>query len=88
MTENRYRDVETLRDPDGVVIVITENTSTGRLSYRIQKEFADKGEVRTTAYLGQRHLPAVGRLLAQLPDKLDVITDQIKLARARASSPG
>ena len=80
----RYREVETLRDPDGVVAVITERTDTGHLSYRIQKEFvAGDGQVKATSYLGRRHLQAIRRLCDQLEDRLDVHVDRLKIGRAR-----
>lgn len=79
----RYKEVETLRDPDGVICVITERVDTGHLSFRIQKEFESSGEVKATSYLGRRHIPAINRLLKQVGDRIDVHTDRVKIERAR-----
>lgn len=79
----RYKEIETLRDPDGVIAVITQRLDTGHLSYRIQKEFESNGEVKATSYMGRRHLAAVGRLLPLIADRLDVHVDRLKLSRAR-----
>lgn len=88
MTESaqRYREVETIRDPDGVVAVITERIETGHLSFRLQKEYSSHGEVKVTAYLGRRHIPAILRLAKLVGDRIDILTDQAKVARARGES--
>lgn len=83
----RYQEVETLRDPDGVIAVITENTDSGRLSFRIQKEFESQGEVKATSYLGRRHIDAIRRLADRLEDRLDVHVDRVKIDRARELTP-
>lgn len=83
----RYREVETLRDPDGVIVVITERVDTGHLSYRIQKEFESHGEVKATSYLGRRHIGAIRRLCDVLEDRLDVHVDRVKITRARELTP-
>lgn len=83
MIENRYREVETLRDPDGVIAVITERTDTGQLSFRIQKEYELKGQVKATSYLGRRHCDAVIRLAKLAGDRIDILMDIAKVSRAR-----
>jgi hypothetical protein len=79
----RYEDVETLRDEDGVIAVITRRVETGHLSFRIQKEFEAQGQVKVTAYLGRRHLPAIVRLAARVADRIDILVDQSRLDRTR-----
>lgn len=69
-TSTRFRDLETIRDPDGVIAVITENVETQALSYRIQKEFTHRGQVKVTSYLSQSHLPAIRRVLVELEERL------------------
>jgi hypothetical protein len=83
MNESRYREVETIRDPDGVIAVITERVDTGHLSFRIQKEYEVRGEIKATSYLGRRHCDAVRRLTQQVGDRIDVLTDTAKVRRAR-----
>lgn len=84
MIENRYREIEVLRDPDGVIAVITERTDTGHLSFRIQKEYEAHGEVKATSYLGRRHCDAAMRMAKQAGDRIDILTDIAKVSRARA----
>ena len=79
-----YQEVEDIRDPDGITIVITERIDTGHLSFRILKEYENHGEVKTTSYLGRRHIPAIRRLLQLLEDRLEIQVDRQKLSRARA----
>jgi hypothetical protein len=83
MIENRYREIETLRDPDGVVAVITERTDTGHLSFRIQKEYEAQGQVKATSYLGRRHCDAVVRMATKAGERIDILTDIAKVNRAR-----
>lgn len=83
MPENRYREVEVLRDPDGVIAVITERTDTGHLSFRIQKEYECHGEVKATSYLGRRHIDGAIRMAQRAGDRIDILTDIAKVSRAR-----
>lgn len=83
MTENRYREVEVLRDPDGVIAVITERTDTGHLSFRIQKEYEAQGQVKATSYLGRRHIEGAIRIAKLAGDRIDILTDTAKVSRAR-----
>jgi hypothetical protein len=86
---SRYREVETIRDEDGVIAVITERIDTGHLSFRIQKEYVSNGEVKTTSHYGRRHIDGIVRLAKQAGDRIDVLTDTAKVRRARQgySSP-
>lgn len=84
MIENRYREIEVLRDPDGVIAVITERTDTGHLSFRIQKEYESQGEVKATSYLGRRHCDAAVRVAKLAAERIDILTDIAKVSRARA----
>lgn len=79
-----YREVETLSDPDGVVVVITQRIDTGHHSFRIQKEFESNGQVKHTSYMGRRHCDAVTRLMKRVSDRIDILDDQFKISRARS----
>ena len=83
MSRNRYKEVEVLRDPEGVSAVITERTNTGHLSFRIQKEYEDHGEIKVTSFLSRRHIPAIRRILEQIEDRLDIHVERQKLSRIR-----
>jgi len=81
-TRPDYREVETIRDPDGVVAIITERIATGKYSFRIVKEYVLNGVVKQTAFFGRRHLPGVARLTTQVADRLDILEDVHKVERA------
>jgi hypothetical protein len=86
MTENPYEEVETLRDADGVLCVITRRKATGHLSFRLQKEFESQGEIRATAYLGRRHIPGIERIVKRAADRIDILTEEAKLRKIRQGS--
>lgn len=80
-TGSQYTEVEVVRDPDGVVAVITERARDGRVSFMLAREFDRDGQPQRSAYIARRHLPAVRRLLADLEDRLEAAED-----RARAKN--
>lgn len=82
-TQDKYREIETIRDPDGVIAIITERVSTGHLSFKILKEYEDRGEIKTTPYLARRHIEAVRRVTERVQDRLDVHNDRLRVGRAR-----
>lgn len=79
-TKNEFSVIEVIKDPDGVVAVITERVRDGRVSFMLGREFELDGETKRSAYMNTRHLPAVRRLLADLEDRLELAEDR---ARAR-----
>jgi hypothetical protein len=78
-----YREVETLQDPDGIVAVITQRMDTGYHSFRLQKEYVDRGQVKHTSYFGRRHCDAVIRLTKKVSERIDILDDQFRVTRAR-----
>ncbi len=76
----RYRVIDTIRDPDGVIATITERVDDGRVSFSLAREITKDGKTDRTAYLQRRHLPAALRLLTDLAERLELAEDQ---ARAR-----
>lgn len=81
MADSRYRDVHVIRDPDGVVAVITEKVGEGFFSYSFMKEYEVGGQVRRTSFLHRRHAAAVRRLLAQVEEWLDRNIEQQQAKR-------
>jgi hypothetical protein len=81
----QYQEIETVRDSDGVVAVITQRVGSNYFSFRILKEYVDQndGEVKYTSFMGRRHLDAVERVTQQVRDRIDVLEDQFKVRRAR-----
>jgi hypothetical protein len=85
-SRNEFRTVEVIRDPDGVVAVISERLRDGRISVMIGREFERDGQTKRSAYLARRHLPAVGRLLNELNERLEILEDRAR-ARHRDRKP-
>jgi len=80
---NTFRELEIIKDPDGVIAVITERVKDGRVSFMLAREFEQDGKTCRSAFMAARHLPAVRRLLADIDERLALIEDQ---ARARRRS--
>jgi hypothetical protein len=83
---NEFRLVEVIRDPDGVVAVISERVKDGRISFMIAREFDQNGAVKRSAYLARRHLAAAARLLSELGERLELAEDRAR-ARQRDRRP-
>lgn len=85
LNNKNFRVVEILRDPDGVIMMITERLSDGRVSFVLGREFDQmvNGQKVTkfTSYLAPRHLGAVQRLVA---DALE--GDLLELQQDRAAT--
>ncbi len=84
-----FTEVAVLRDPDGLVCVITEKPAPpgGRAmqSFAIVKEYERDGKVLRTGFLNRRHVDAARRLLDQAAAWLDQKADR-ETARRRAPS--
>jgi hypothetical protein len=80
---NNYRILESFRDPDGLVLDITERLDGKYLTFRIQKEYEKDGEVKTSSYLARRHIPAVRRLLREAEDRIGILEDRRSVHNAR-----
>lgn len=78
---DEFRIVETVKDPDGVIAIITERVRDGRVSFSLAREFDSGGETKRTSYLSVRHLPAVQRLLSDLSEKLELYEDRARAKR-------
>lgn len=83
MASKDFQDLDVLRDPDGVVALITHRTRDGRveLSFSIGKEFDRDGKVERTVFLKPQHLPALARLVEALPAHLELLEDRLRAAR-------
>jgi hypothetical protein len=71
-----FRELELLRDPDGLLVTITENTKDGRVTFMIQREYDKAGETKQTAFLQRRHIPAIRRVLNDLEERLELMEDR------------
>lgn len=79
-----FRSVAEIRDPDGVVAVITERADDGRISFGIFREFTNRGKTVRSAYLAHRHIPACHRLLVELGRRLELLEDRSRMRRRMA----
>ena len=82
-SSRRYVEIETIRDEDGLIAIITERVTdaprrVGDLSFKLLKEFESNGEIKASAYLGRRHIPAIERLVRRVEDRIDVLTDRAR----------
>lgn len=72
----RYIDRDRIKDVDGVVAVITESTSNGSLAVAFFKEFdPGDGEQQRTAFIREKQLDAVERLIPQVRARMREIRD-------------
>lgn len=82
MAKAEYREIETLRDEDGVVAIITQKEDTHHLSFSIAKIFEREGRFTTTGFLNRRHIDGIRRLLARLEEYMDREADRVVAKRA------
>jgi hypothetical protein len=82
----QYEDVAVLRDPDGVICVITKRvgTSVEFYSYMFCKEFERDGKVIRSNFLSRRHTEAVRRLTIKIEEWLDSAIDRDVASRQAA----
>jgi len=76
-----FQETDVLRDPDGVIAVITERVRDGRVSFMLAREFDRDGEVCRSAYMSRRHIAAARRLLNDLEERLETIEDRARAKR-------
>jgi hypothetical protein len=82
MSKTDYKEVETLRDEDGVVAIVTQKADTHHLSFSLAKVFERDGKFVHTGFLNRRHIEGVRRLLSRLEDYLDREADRTVAKRA------
>jgi hypothetical protein len=58
-----FEDVDLIRDPDGIVGVISRRVGRNQFSLGIFKVFQRDGAEELTTYFGAKYLPAVRRVL-------------------------
>ena len=85
--DNNWSEVEVIRDPDGLIAVITENLATGHVSFQICKEFDRGGSVIRTTYANRRHVPGFRRLLERVEERLDIAEDRSRAKRRMKTQP-
>lgn len=86
--KNEFEEVDVLKDPDGLVAVITGRTKpNGRRAYSfmIAKEYDKDGDVHRTCWLGPNHYDGVTRLLDRVAKRIEQEEDRDR-ARARSGS--
>lgn len=76
-----YEEIEIVRDPDGVIAVITERKKDGAISFGIYREFERSGETARGSFLARRHLQAARRVLEDLEERLEAAEDRSRAKR-------
>ena len=76
-----YKEVEVVRDPDGVIAVISEHIKDGRCTFMLAREFEKDGETKRSAFLARRHIGAARRLLNDLEERLEITEDRSRAKR-------
>jgi hypothetical protein len=80
----RFWEIAYIRDRDGIIAVITERATDGRISFGLFREFEKDGHTERSAYLAHRHIPGARRLLMELDRRLELIEDRSRQARRMA----
>jgi hypothetical protein len=81
-----YEEVAVIRDPDGLIAVISKKKDSDYFSFAILKEF-DREERRVrSSFLNRRHVPAIKRLLTKVEEYLDLEADRRGGTPARAAT--
>ncbi len=87
-TRSGYEDVgEPIRDPEGVIAILSRRRSNGQLSVAVMKEFDRDGQTERTSFMQRRHIDAAIRVLTIARDEMDRMEDQTH-ASARATGSG
>ena len=79
---SKFEEIDTLRNPFGLVAVITRTCATHQLSVAFYKEFDRGGEVRRTTFVQRRHLDRYGEFVKVVMARMDELED-IDRAMAR-----
>jgi hypothetical protein len=77
----RFHEVAHIRDPDGVLGVVTERVSDGKHSFAFFREFERDGQTQRSTYLAHRHIPAMRRVLSRLDRELEAMEDRARQSR-------
>lgn len=70
-----YEDVDEVRDPDGIVAVVTRRLSHGTFTIGLFKEFKRDGVQERTNFFELKHLPAIRRVLAIVEERVRKLED-------------
>jgi hypothetical protein len=77
-----YKEVSRLVDLEGgVVAILTANESNGRVSFKLMRQFEEKGVTKDTAFMLRRHIPAIRRVLDDLENQLEIEEDRTRTAK-------
>ena len=74
--------VAEIRDPDGLVGVITERAVDGKHSFAIFREWTRNGVTERSIYKHATHIPAYIRLLTEISRRIEPLEQQARHARA------
>lgn len=67
---NGYEDIDEVKDPDGIVAVVSRRRSNGTLAVGLFKEFERDGVQERTNFFGSKHFAAVRRVLEIVEERV------------------
>lgn len=73
--------VAEIRDPDGLVGVITERAVDGKHSFAVFREWTRNGKTERSIYKNVGHIPAYIRLLTEISRRIEPLEQQARSAR-------
>jgi hypothetical protein len=79
--DTKFKVIETICDPDGIIIEVTEREHDGRVSFAIFREYEVGGKSKRTSYMKRVHIPAIRRLLNDIEDRLELAEDRTRAKR-------
>lgn len=79
-----FVETDVVRDPDGVISVITERVRDGRVSFMLAREFDRNGDICRSSFLSRRHIAAARRLLDDMEERLETLEDRARAKRRHA----
>lgn len=73
--------VAEIRDPDGLVGVITERAVDGKHSFAVFREWTRNGKTERSIYKNVGHIPAYIRLLTEISRRIEPLEQQARSTR-------
>lgn len=78
---NGYEDIDEVKDPTGIVAVVSRRRSNGALTVGIFKEFDRDGVRERTNFFGLMYFPAVRRVLDLVEARMEKLSAGLTQAR-------
>lgn len=79
-TRSGYTDLETIRDPDGCIAVISVRNHTGELAAGVFREYERDGRTEKTAFIPVRQIDSALRVLELAKQYMEKHQDRTRAA--------